>query len=43
MLIQASGNASVIEQLKAHLKAQRYAPSTQQIYPPLAQRFLDFL
>lgn len=43
MSIQVSGSASVIEQLKVHLKAERYAPSIQQIYPPLAQRFLDFL
>jgi site-specific recombinase XerD len=43
MSIQVSGKASVIEQLKVSLKAERYAPSIQQIYPALAQRFVDFL
>jgi integrase/recombinase XerD len=43
MSIPSSGDASPIEQLKAHLNAERYAAAIQQLYPALAQRFLDFL
>jgi integrase/recombinase XerD len=43
MSTQSSGNASRIEQLKTYLKAERYAASMPWRYPPLAQRFLDFL
>ncbi|MHB8348626.1 MAG: site-specific integrase [Acidiferrobacterales bacterium] len=43
MCLQSSANASRIEQLKAHLKAERYSAAIQRLYPPLAQRFLDYL
>ncbi len=43
MSIQQSANASRIEQLKAHLKAERYSDCIQQLYPALAQRFLNYL
>lgn len=43
MSIQSAGDASLVEQLKAHLVAERYAAAIQQLYPALAQRFLDFL
>lgn len=43
MPVQSAGDASLIEQLKAHLVAGRYAAAIQQLYPALAQRFLDFL
>ena len=43
MSIQSSGSASVIEKLNVHLKTERYAASIQRLYPPLAQRFLEYL
>lgn len=43
MSIQSSANASRIEQLKAHLKSERYSVAIQGLYPPLARRFLDYL
>ena len=43
MSIQSSVDASRIEQLKAHLKAERYSDCIQQLYPHLAQRFLKYL
>ena len=43
MSIQSSGDVSLIEQLKAHLRAERYAAGIQRLYPALVQRFLNFL
>jgi integrase/recombinase XerD len=43
MSIQSSANASRIEQLQVHLKNERYSPSIQRLYQPLAQYFFDYL
>ena len=37
-----SANASLMEKLRLHLKAEGYAPSTQRWYPTLARHFLDY-
>lgn len=42
MSIQASAHISWIEQLKVHLRTERYSASVQRSYPSLAQRFLDY-
>lgn len=43
MSVQSSAGASRIDQLKVHLRTEGYAASVQRYYPPLAQRFFDYL
>jgi integrase/recombinase XerD len=43
MSVQSSANASRLEQLQVHLKTERYSPSIQRQYLPLAQYFFAYL
>lgn len=43
MSTQSSANASRLEQLQVHLKTERYSPSIQRQYLPVAQYFFDYL
>jgi site-specific recombinase XerD len=43
MSMQSSGNVSRIEQLKIHLRTERYTAAIQQRYLWIVQRFLDYL
>lgn len=43
MSIQSTENFSRFEQLRVHLEAERYSPSTQWLLLPLAQHFFGYL
>lgn len=43
MSVQSSANASRLEQLQVHLKTERYSPSIQRQYLPLAEYFFEYL